>query len=113
MFEPPPLTVQKRGKKTFAIFIALLWVGIILVVAWGLRIQSSSSKDLKNNNLIEIIQSNEGSQLPNNIRLDELLGSKRFENMTGSDVETANPTEGAGSVEKLLEGKEIVVPENN
>src|SRR3989339_548325 len=112
MFEPPALTVQKKGKKTFAISISILWVIILVVAIWGLSIQSSSSKAINNSdNVLPVLESNQGSQLPSdNLRADEILGSKRFESDPGSNVDAANPIEGAGSVDKLLEGTEIVVP---
>lgn len=112
MFEPPALIVKKKGKKTFAISISILWIIILVVVIWGLSIQSSSSKAIENlDNILPVLQSNQGSQLPDsNLRADEILGSKRFEGNNSSNVETANPSEGAGSVDKLLEGKEIVIP---
>lgn len=113
MFEPPALTVQKKGKKTFAIFISILWIITLVVVIWGLNTQSSSSKAVDNSdNVLPVLDSNQGSQLPdNNLRADEILGSKRFEGNNSSNIETANPSENYGSVEKLLEGTEIVVPE--
>ena len=79
---------------------------------WGLSIQSSSSKAINNSdNVLPVLESNQGSQLPSdNLRADEILGSKRFESDPGSNVDAANPIEGAGSVDKLLEGTEIVVP---
>lgn len=110
MFEPLPLTQPKKGKKIFAILISFLWMSILAVVIWGIQIQSLNSKESDNNKTMPVIQSRQGSQLPDNVRLDEILGSKRFENSTGSDIETGNPTENTGSIEKLLEGKEIVIP---
>lgn len=114
MFEPLPLTQPKKGKKIFAILVFFLWVSILVVVIWGIQIQSLNSKESDNNKTMPVIQSRQGSQLPDNqVRLDEILGSKRFDNVTGSDVETGNPTENTGSIEKLLEGKEIVVPNSS
>lgn len=112
MFEPPALTVKKKGKKMFAIFVSILWIIILVMAIWGIRIKSSNSKAIDNpENILPVLDSNEGSQLPDsNLRADEILGSKRFEGNNSSNVETANPSEGAGSVDKLLEGTEIVVP---
>lgn len=113
MFEPTALTVKKKGKKTFAIFVSILWIIILVVAIWGMRIQSSSSKTIDNSdNILPVLESNQGSQLPDsNLRADEILGSKRFEGNSSSNVETANPTAGAGSIDKLLEGTEIIIPE--
>lgn len=111
-FDPPPLKITKKGKKIFQLLIVILWVSTVTVTVWQLsRSQSQSSSSSKGSqDILPIVQSDSQDTGNSDIRLDEILGSKRFDNTTGSDMETANPTENAGSVEKLLEGKEIVVP---
>jgi len=114
-FEPAPLKKKKKGKKIFAFFLSIIWIGVIVIVVWGMQIQSSDSKEIINSSgddLIEVKDADGGSQLPSNgIRIDEILGSTIYDDITGSDQQTGNPMDSPGSVDELLEGKEIEFPE--
>lgn len=113
IFDPPPLKITKKGKKAFQLIIILFWLSAATATGWQLSRSQSSSNSLSKDdqNILPIIQSDGQSTGNTDIRLDEILGSKRFEEPTGNDQSTGNPMKANGSVEKLLEGKEIVIPQ--
>lgn len=112
MFEPQPMKLPKRGKKVFFIFIIIFWIIVIIFLLLIFR-QSKPNQNIKivNDDLINVNE-NGTNQLPaNNPGFDELLGPIKINDKTGNDQQTGNPSGNSGSIERLLEGKEIVVPE--
>lgn len=113
-FELKPLTRQKKGQKLFGLLIALFWLAVILTVFWAIRYQNSQAVGkTQEKKLLKINDAQGQPQIkPNQPRLDEFLGSERMIEPNGNDQQAGNPTENTGSIEKLLEGKEIIIPEN-
>lgn len=111
-FCPPPLKVSKKGKKIFQLMIIFFWISVGAITIWQLswsQLQSNlSSKDSQD--FLPIVYSDRQDTGNSDVRFDEILGSKIFENPNGNDQTTDNPMKGSGSIEKLLEGKEIVIP---
>lgn len=110
MFEPQPIKISKRGKKPFLFLVALLWLLTVVVVAWSVCAQILSADVLLPKSYLSVKLSTEMQKAKEETRFDEMLGSKRF-NEPNDPIKTSDPMTSVGSLEKLLEGETVVVPE--
>lgn len=112
MFEPEPLKLPKKGKRIFKLFLTIIWVALIGVAVWSVKPKSSNSKNLPTRDNLLNVQSSDGKSPNSNqdLKFDEILGPSKINDQTGNDQQTSNPSGNSGSIEKLLEGKEIVIP---